>query len=162
MKTTSLVSDNEYAAFVAGLKLIGLGLKSSATTLDRRLLWELTGKESGTAGRLIESYKATEIGKGFFEAEGQYDFTVAKDDAIGLKLSCVFEVHMHSKTPVEGAMAERFTKTDLRFILLPYARHFVTDMTGQMQIPPVVLPLAAAAGKARIKTVRRGKVQEEE
>jgi hypothetical protein len=142
--------------FVAGLHLIGMGLQKSSTELHRDKLWKILKSESSQVKRqLVESYRLTEIQEGFFEAEGEYQLTVGEGDLLGLEIHCSFEVHMHTaSSEVDHAMAERFAKQDLRFVLLPYARQFVTDMTGQMQIPPIILPLATATGQARPKKSR--------
>lgn len=149
ISTTSAADDTAYLKFLATVRLVGLGLKSSSTVLERELFWDLV-KDDSKAQSVTESYRPTEIGKDYFEAEGRYEVKIARGEQTALEIECIFEVHMHAAPPFESTMAERFTKTDLRFILLPYARHFVTDATGQMQIPPIVLPLATVAGKARV------------
>ncbi len=121
--------------------------------LQRDVLWELS--KNGQPGcNFSEQYKPTEIGEGFFEAEGRFEITIADGERQALKIECTFEVHMHAQKPVIPEMAKRFSESDLRFVLLPYARFFVSNMTGQMQIPPIVLPLATAMGKARPQSKR--------
>jgi preprotein translocase subunit SecB len=124
-----------------------MGLKSSSAIVQRDVLWQLSKQK--TAYDLSEQYKPTEIGDGYFEAEAQYGVTMAEGERLALKIECTFEVHMHAPAPVQPEMAKRFAESDLRFVLLPYARYFITDMTSQMQIPPLVLPLATVAGAAR-------------
>ena len=125
-----------------------MGLKSSSAALQREVLWQLNKHEKPEC-KLSEQYKQTEIGEGYFEAEAQYKVTIAAGERLALKIECTFEIHVHAQSPVKPEMAKRFAESDLRFIILPYARHFVTDMTSQMQIPPIVLPLATVGGKAR-------------
>ena len=148
--SSQVASDSEYSEFLSGLKLIGLGLKSSAATLDRQKFWKLTQEQEKSRRRVSETYKVTGVGEKFFEAEVRYEVCLGEADAVGLRISCTFEVHMHARPPIDKAMVERFSNSDLRFILLPYARHFISDMTGEMQIPPVVLPLVAAARKTGV------------
>lgn len=99
------------------------------------------------AGRLpsIEQYRISRVEEEFFESEGIFEFVVSDSTSIALKVESVFEVHIHAAKPVRKEMVERFTNAELRLILLPYARHFVSTITAQMQIPPVVLPLAINA-----------------
>ncbi len=153
--STPVVGDRKYLDFVSSLELVGLGLKSSSATLDREKFWKLAKSERTPVRRLQEIYRPTQVGEDFFEVEGQYKVSIADGDVVGLKIDCAFELHMHCTSPVERAMVERFAKTDLRFILLPYARHFISDITGEMHIPPVVLPMATAAGKARVGRSRK-------
>jgi preprotein translocase subunit SecB len=128
-----------------------MGLKTSSAVLDREVLWQLSDKDKPRCN-FSEEYKHTTIGEDFFEAEGQYGVTIADGERLALKIECTFDVHMHVQAPVKPEMAKRFAESDLRFVLLPYARYFVTDMTSQMQIPPIVLPLATAMGKARVRS----------
>ena len=149
MKMTTTLQpacDSEYTVFLAKLKLVGLGLKSSEAYLDRQKFWKLADKGKQSTQRVSETYTVTEVGERYFEAEGRFDVTLGSGEATGLRLSCTFEVHMHATT-ITKAMAERFAESDLRFVLLPYARHFISDMTGEMAIPPLVLPLVTASHK---------------
>ena len=98
-KVTSsrVASDSEYTEFLSGLKLIGLGLKSSEATLDRQKFWKLTQEKEKSRRRVSETYKVTEFGEKFFEAEGRYEVCLGEADAVGLRVSCTFEVHMHAR-----------------------------------------------------------------
>lgn len=153
---SSRSDDSAYVKFLVSLHLVGLGLKSSTAEVNRQTLWEITAGERKPVRRMAESYRQTEIGKDYLEAEGRYEVTIAEGDRVGLKIECIFEVHMHAPSPVDPVMVERFAKQDLRFVLLPYARNFVSDMSGRMQIPPVILPLITAAGKARPRKGKEG------
>jgi hypothetical protein len=148
-------ADKDYLKFLSSLRLIGLRLKSSSTSIDRKLFFELleAEKPDKPLRSLSEMYETTNVGKDCFDAEGRYHVTIADGTKVALKIECVFAVHMHAPPPVDSQMAQRFSKSDLRFVLLPFARQFVSGITSQMEIPPIVLPLAAAAGKARVAKV---------
>lgn len=60
-----------------------------------------------------------------------------------LAVDLLFEAHLHIDVPMEKALAERFTQTDFRLIVLPYARYAISNVTAQMSIPPIVIPLLA-------------------
>ena len=144
------LSDADYLSFLSSVELVGLGLKSSNSSINREIYFDLVDQKAKPVRRFSELYESTEIGGNFFEAEGRYEVSIADGDAIGLRIECVFEVHLHAPKPINPQMVQRFAKSDLRFMLLPYARQFVTGVTGQMQIPPIVLPMATARGKARL------------
>jgi len=136
-------SDNDYGRFLASLRLFGLGLKNSSTMLDRNTYWELNSRKKGPSRKFHENYKVTRIEDDFFESEGSFELVVSESDLVGLRVACSFEVHIHATgNPIPRTMVERFTAAELRLILLPYARQFVSSITAQMQIPPVILPLA--------------------
>jgi hypothetical protein len=92
----------------------------------------------------LHSYRVRSIGKGHFDAEGDYTMMVAgsEEEPPALKIDCVFEVHMHVKPPFDKSHAERFAESELQLILVPYARQFISATTSQMSIPPVIAPLA--------------------
>ena len=149
-KSTSQAADKDYLKFLASLRLIGLGLKSSSTIIDRKEFFELIDAEQANkpVRSFSETYEPTDVGKDFFDAEGRYRVTIADGAKVALNIECVFAVHIHAPSPVDTNMATQFSESDLRFILLPYARQFVSNITSQMEIPPIVLPLAA--GKPRL------------
>jgi hypothetical protein len=156
-KLKTIISQTEaadYMEFLSTVQLVGMGLKSSSASIDRMVFFDLV-EEKKPVRHLSEEYASTDVGKDYFNLEGRYKIAVADEARTGLLIQFVFEVHMHAKGPVDPQMAKRFANSDLRFILLPYARQFVTDITGQMQIPPVVLPLATAAGRARLPKTRK-------
>lgn len=150
---TSQTEAADYMEFLSTVQLVGLALKSSSASIDRNVFFDLL-EEKKPVRRLSEEYASTDVGKDHFDAEGRYKVTVADEAKTGLLIQFAFEVHLHAKGLVDPQKAERFAKSDLRFILLPYARQFVTSITGQMQIPPVVLPLATVAGRARLTKAR--------
>jgi preprotein translocase subunit SecB len=144
--------DNSYIKFITSLHLVGLGLKSSSAELHRDILFEI---QSGQPARTFtQGYRHVEIGEDYFDVEGQFAVTVADGEQLGVRIECVFEAHFHCSQP-QQTMIERFTEQDLRFMILPYARSFVSDMCGKMQIPPIMLPLATAAGMARPNAKKR-------
>ncbi len=147
-------NDKDYADFLSRLELIGLGLKSSSATLNREVFWKVARQSDAPTRQLVESYEPSAIGKNWFEVEGRYEVTVADGDAIALEIKCAFELHLHAPAPINRALVRRFANDDLRFMLLPYARHFISDITGEMNIPPIVLPLAAAPRQTHSETSR--------
>jgi hypothetical protein len=138
--------DKDYGKFLEELELIGLGLKSCSTMLDRRGYWAAHKKGSKAVREFTQRYRLTHFEKDFLEAEGHFALTVSegKAKAVALKLECVFDVHMHLGPSARKDLAERFTLSELRLVLVPYARLFVSSMTAQMQIPPIIIPLSTA------------------
>jgi preprotein translocase subunit SecB len=135
-------NDSEYTKFLNSLALIGLALKSSSASVDRKKYWELNQKKNRSSRKFNEQYRISRIEDDFFESQGVFEFIVGAQDSVALRVESTFEVHIHAAKPISREMVERFTNAELRLILLPYARHFLTNITAQMQIPPIVLPLA--------------------
>jgi hypothetical protein len=143
-KLQNTQKDKSYEAFLQGLDLVSLGLKSCSSSLDRGAFFEIARKGKKMVKMLKDEYRLSRFEGEWFDAEGCFTLTVSETSIAipWLKIDFVLDVHIHGKALMEKAYVERFTDSELGIILTPYARHFVTNITGQMAIPPVVLPLA--------------------
>jgi len=101
-------------------------------------------KEKGLTQEYVTEYKVADHTKKHFDCEGKFVVIVtnAKNQSL-LTVQAVFTVHMHSKQEADHKFVERFSQSELKLILAPYARNFVTDITARMSVPPVVIPLAS-------------------
>ena len=134
-------TDESYESFVRGLEIFALGLTSCSCQLDRKAYFEL--KKSIRV--LNAQYRVIFIAKTYFDVEGSFSIAIAESPKAETIVSakCVFDAHIHGDAPILPEHAERFANSELRLILMPYARQFFTGITGQMSIPPVVLPLTS-------------------
>lgn len=140
--------DADYESFLQGLQLVDLHLASSSSVVDREAFFALYGRSKKMIRSFRDEYAITTVGPRYFEAEGRFTLSVSEsaDSEAALRLEFAFSVHMHGTPPIWEEGAERFVESELRLILVPYARQFVTQMTGQMSIPPIILPLASDGG----------------
>lgn len=152
-------STEEYGKFLESLRLISVALKKCSARLDRQAHWQANRKGKTPAKHLAEKYGVSAIGENYFDLEGTFEVLISDADAKteALSLQCTFEVHIHSDPPIQKSFVERFAQAELRLLLLPYARHFVTNITGQMDIRPVVIPLAIGQDQKDHKELRRVK-----
>jgi preprotein translocase subunit SecB len=135
----------DYASFLRGIKLIGLGLAECSATIDRAAYFD-SGKKNNTR-TISAEYKLGQLEKEFFDVTARFTLTV--EDKMkppkALAVECIFDAHFHCSTSdVSRERAERFTQSELRLILWPYFREFVSDISGKMAIPPLLIPLSAA------------------
>ena len=88
-------------------------------------------------------YKLERVESESFDASATFNLTIQDKEAqlTGLVIECVFEAHFYGKKPIEKDLAERFTTSELRVIMWPYFRQFVSDMTSRMAMGTVTLPL---------------------
>jgi hypothetical protein len=98
-------------------------------------------------------YTLTHLGEKTFDAEGHFELAITESEekAPAVRMDCVFETHFHSKNPIRPDDAERFVGSELKLILVPHARQFFFALSGQMAIPPVVVPLTTRANASRRK-----------
>ena len=160
-------SNNEYEQFLRGLSLIWMGLKSSSSALDREGMFKLMSSENDQ--RIFrDSYKTTDIGKKYFEASGSFTVTVQESDDSKpvLTVQCEFEAHFHGPEPISQTFVDRFVNSEFQLILIPYARQFVSSLTAQMSMPPLIIPLSigsavkpSAVGSTKRNIKPRGKAR---
>jgi preprotein translocase subunit SecB len=142
-KLQSTQLDSAYAAFIRELDLVAVGLKSCSSQIDRVSFFKLGRGPKKSLKVFTQDYQLGTVGKNYFDAEGRFSvaITEAEKSKPALLIEFTYLAHVHCPEPVPKAMAERFCKSELRLVLVPYARQFVSTLTGQMSIPPVVLPL---------------------
>jgi len=94
---------------------------------------------------LKEEYKVASVGSNYFDADACFQLSVSGEEKgkPALQVECIFTAHIHAKEPVSKELAKRFTDAELWIVMLPYVRQFVTNITAQMVIPPIVIPLAS-------------------
>lgn len=139
---TKLKAGSNYSAFLHGLALVGLGLQSCGTELDRSG-YALLDKEH-TERRISTSYKLLGSNREFFDAEASFTLTIlnTQSDSRVLSVRCTYEAHFHcDKCDEHRGFAQRFTDSELRIVMWPYFRQFVNDMSGRMAVPPILVPL---------------------
>jgi hypothetical protein len=139
-------NERSYAAFIEGLSLVGLGLKGCSAKLNRGAFFESTKRGKKTSRVIAQKYNLVDVSNGAFDVEGTYTLTISGPDSTpALMVDCTFEAHVHVKLPFERSHAERFAKSEMRLLLVPYARQFISNITSQMAIPPIVVPLITRA-----------------
>ena len=148
-RTTTPISLNDevYEQFLQGLEIITLALTRSFSHIDRDSLFKVYSKKP--TRRFTDEYSLLRSGGEAFDCEGRFSLSVLDPDSkekVLLFVECKYEVHMHGRPKIDKALAERFSKAELRLILLPYARHFISETTAQMSVPPELIPLATTAG----------------
>ncbi len=142
---TALDADR-YVNFAAGLELVGLGLKSASCQLDRIGYVRFRQNAKKLFRTLDGDAKITDLGERHFDAEVKFTLMLrpgpraAADKSLSVEYA--FEAHFHIQPgTADRALVERFVQSELPIILLPYARQFISTITAQMAIPPIVIPL---------------------
>jgi hypothetical protein len=146
--------DSAYDAFVEGLDLIGLALKSCRCDLDRGAFFSIDEPVKA----FVHKYRLTELSGNSFDAEGYFELSIseAKDKAPAVKMECIYETHFHGEAPILRENAERFIESELKLVLLPHARQFFYSLGGQMSIQPIVVPLSTKSGGSKKKALTKG------
>ena len=152
-------TDSGYESFLKGLGSVSLGLESCSARLERSGYWDLQTRRKDSVRILRDEYKLARIHKEYFNVSAEFTLDVrdAKTSGGVLNVSCVFRGHIHGKAPIDAEHARRFTDSDLRIVVVPYFRHFVSDITARMTIPPLFVPFALESLSERQKKRLNGK-----
>lgn len=153
--------DSKYDEFIGGLRLISIGLKSCSASVDSHGLFKLLDERTGPMRIFRDSYKVMHVGRNFFEASGTFMVRVQEspESRPVVLVECEFEAHLHGPEPISKASVERFVDSEFRLLVVPYARQFVSAMSAQMSIPPLIIPLSVGSSKeSTIRTKKPKKV----
>lgn len=136
-------SKQTYEDFLRSVRLFAVGLRDCRSNLDRGDYYRIAQGRDGLT-RINAEYKLTQRGKGHFDASGTCSVTIEdqKKKKEVLSIACSLEAHYHAEFEHESDYPERFVNREMRLILWPYFREFISNLTARMAIRPVVLPLA--------------------
>jgi preprotein translocase subunit SecB len=142
-KSLSTQTNKDYAIFIQGLDLVGIGLTKCVSHIDRSAFFKLGQKQKTSMKVFTQEYHLRHMTENYFDAEGHFTLAISESQKSkpALIIDFVFLTHIHGQSPVSKQHAERFCNSELRLLLVPYARQFVSSLSSQMSIPPIVLPL---------------------
>ena len=133
-------TEKEYELFVQSLDIVGIGLASCVCSIDRSAYFKLKSKMLS----FDHEYELMKSEADYFDALGKFSVATGPggNNQPSLAIECAFMCHILGKSPISKEHAERFTNSELRLVLVPYARQFVASITSRMYIPTLTLPLA--------------------
>jgi preprotein translocase subunit SecB len=130
----------EYEAFIKSLKLNVISLKESACEIDRKAYWE--HKERNITYKLTA--ESLEIEEDYFDVRAKVEVVMTggktKAPTPLIKISATYDLHFHAEL-IPKPLLQRFCNSDVRLIVWPYFREYVSDVSARMYIPPMILPL---------------------
>lgn len=139
--------DREYEVFLRELDLIALGLKDCSASVERHKYYAIP--RDAKRREVTSSYRVATFDQGrdddHFDCEGEFAVRIfSKTDAHpALVVACTIEAHFHTPKNTPREFADRFASSELKLVLIPYFRSYVTDLTARMAIAPIVVPLSA-------------------
>jgi preprotein translocase subunit SecB len=129
-----------YTDFIKSLNLSVIALSESSAKVDRG---KYLNEENHAISIGWKSRPATS-GDDYFDVLAELTVKVSKPKSqvhfLEIKASYLLHVHCMKDFPKEHVA--RFCDVEMRLMIWPYFREFVTGMCGRMHIPPVFLPLA--------------------
>jgi hypothetical protein len=148
-------TEKAYEAFVQNLEVFTIGLVSCECKIDRKAFFDIKQRIQSFS----HEYELTKHGADYFDATGRFSVGVtdAKDSPPVLTVQCSFQAHIHGKGPISKQHAERFANSELKLVMVPFARQFVANISNQMAVPPVILPLTRRVSSRPVKATRAAK-----
>lgn len=142
-KGRDISHSSTYEKFLREIEPVTLGLISSRSGIDRTQYFQIIEDEKKAFLEITAAYKIGKVAKDYFDASGKFRLAIRKEGAkkAVLNIECEFEGHFHASI-VKREFAKRFADSELRLVLWPYFRQFVSDITARMSIPPLVVPLS--------------------
>jgi preprotein translocase subunit SecB len=131
----------DYQEFIRSLELYMIALTESWFKINRDDYWKDRETERNTTYK-VEA-KPTEIGDEYFEIRCTLtlDVKAEKEKTPVVHIVASYDLHLHSSA-ISKDYVHKFCQADVLLLVIPYFREFVTDITGKMYIPPIVLPLS--------------------
>ena len=132
----------DYKAFISSLQLYTIGLAESSCEINRDGYWE-DGEEQSISYKLISKPLKSDHEKGHFDVRSRLEVAISrgKSKPPVLRVSAAFDLHFHANSLTKD-FVEKFCESEIRLIVWPYFREYVTNITARMHIPPVILPLS--------------------
>jgi hypothetical protein len=141
-------NSERYYEFLQKVWPTEIALRTCAAKFDRPRYWaRVRGKKpSDELRRLDTRYQLEDVGANYFDASGVLRLTIQdkKNRRTLVEIACAFEAHLHLRgnQPIRREHARRFAESELRVVLWPYFREFVTDISSKMSIPPLLIPVS--------------------
>ncbi len=139
-KPTPITADNEYTRFLKSIEPVIISLVESRFRADRDQYFNEESKRLSIAWRCIPF----KVKDDCFDAHATLVVKLGSAKARSkpsVEINATFEMHFHGAKPINRAFVDRFADSEVRLVIWPYFREYVSSVSGRMYIPPIILPL---------------------
>jgi preprotein translocase subunit SecB len=135
----TLALNADYTRFLKSIEPLGIAIVGSEFRVDRSRVFGNKTKHVSIAW----GCKPIKIAEDYFEADAELTVKISERTAAKpvAEIRATFRMHLHAMKPINKDFVERFTDSEVRILVWPYFREYVTNVCGRMQIPPISLPL---------------------
>lgn len=132
-----------YETFLRSVKLYSLALDEVSAKLNRNMYWKYSRKSEAIIREIKSNYKAINLEDDHFDVEGNFELTISLKAGTAkiLAITCTYSAHFHAADDYDEEATSHFAGSEAKVIIWPYFRHLVSDITSQMHIPPINIPL---------------------
>lgn len=140
-------SASGYIDFVKALRLNNVSLESGSFDIEHRAFARKHEESENPTAEIGGRQSIAELEHSSFSVRGEYKVAIkgprGKDF---VRIDCAFIASFSLEEEFQEDHARRFAGNEVRLILWPYLRQFISDVTMRMSIPPLVLPLTSELG----------------
>lgn len=131
----------DYQTFISSLQPYMIGLAESSCEINRKDYW---AKEEGKNVSFKLTSKPTSVDKKHFDSRSTLALTMTgeKSKATVVKINATFDLHFHANS-INKEFVDKFCESDIRLIVWPYFREYVTSTIARMHVPPIFLPMSS-------------------
>ena len=131
-----------YPEFLASLDLISISLIGSSFSGDRREYLRNMEHQLSVSWRS----EAVDRREDFFDVRVDVAVRVSapKSKDAFFQLTAGYVLHIHASPPIDAAHVARFADSEIRLLVWPYVREYVSSISGRMHVPPIVLPITGS------------------
>lgn len=139
----SISPTKSYEEYLKRLDLVVLALENTACKLDRTLYMKLRRHPERGVRSITAKSEIIAFEDDHFDISTEFLVTVTDKETakVGLSAQCTFRSHYHGKRPLSRDFSDRFAHAEYRFVVWPYFRQFIFDITARMYLTPVTVPL---------------------
>jgi preprotein translocase subunit SecB len=139
------IKPDDYLDFLRRIKLKGVGLDSSTTSVDRSRLAEALSKKADLSVNLKVELNVIQHEIEDFVVAGIFEVVqhLASDDIPIVTIASNFSALFGLLEKTEKHFLDRFSQGEARLVFWPYLRHFVSDMCYRMSVPQILIPLTS-------------------
>ena len=133
-------ADSDYTEFLKSLEPITIALAESRLRVDHDRYFSERSMKLSVAWHC----EPIDVQDDYFEADANLILRLGPSAAKSkptVEIDVTFRMHINAPKPINRALVDRFTDSDVRILIWPYFREYVSNATGRMHIPPIMLPL---------------------
>ncbi len=138
-KPTPITADSDYTLFLKTIEPIIISLVDSRFRVDREQYFNEESKRLSIAWRCVPSKVKHDCFDAYATLIVKLGSTKARSKP-SVEINATFEMHFHGAKPINRAFVDRFADSEVRIVIWPYFREYVSNISARMHIPPIVLP----------------------
>jgi len=143
-KRTSKSKGDRYLGFLKTVHLSRLGMDGANFRIDRAELLAGFPESGGAKVDIAGRQEVLNLGGGSFDVLGHFRMSAkGHSDSEFVEITCTLSARFTLDSEAEPEFVERFARNEARLVFWPYLRHFISDCTYRMAIPPFQLPLTS-------------------